>query len=88
MPVVSPPPPEPALIDLLTRAQNPRMAENTSNRKELDEAYHRRELHTSFTLFLQQGACLLLCVWGSGVGSERKDKLSLSLSSCRVLFLQ
>lgn len=71
VPAVSPPPPEPALIDLLTRAQNSRMAENTSNRNECWMRL-RWELHTSFALVLQQAVCLLLCVWGDGKGSEQK----------------
>lgn len=62
VPAVSPPPPEAALIDLLTRAQTPPNGRKQQKQdRVLGEAYHTRELHTSFTQFLQLGVCLFQC---------------------------
>lgn len=78
VPAVSPPPAEPALIDLLTRPQISWMAENTSNK-------NKCWMRAPYIIHTPTGCVLVtLCLWG-WKGSETKDKLSLSSACHRVL---
>lgn len=75
-PAVSPPPPAPApaLIDLLTRTQNPRMVEKTSNRKEWWMRLITGESSIHHSHSFSSRVCVCYCVFGRGLECAAPNK--------------